>query len=120
MRTGDCRAVAEVIPQFAAGDAEVDERAAGHIEACLRCQAEVAAYRRILRHLHSLHDEGIPPPVGSLAALLAALDAAGEQRAGSATWAIRAATVGGITVVTAAAGAAGVLVWMRRRLAETG
>ncbi len=122
MRTGECRLVAEVIPQFAAGDAEVDGRATDHIEECLRCQAEVAAYRRILRHLHSLHDEGIAPPVGSLAAVLAALEAAGDQRPGSGTWAIRAATVGGITVVTAAAGAAGVLVWMRRRLnfAETG
>ena len=84
MRTGECRTVAEVIPQFAAGDAEVDGRAVDHIEACLRCQAEVAAYRRILRHLHALHDEGIAPPVGSLAAVLAALDAAADQRPASA------------------------------------
>jgi hypothetical protein len=69
-----------------------------------------------------MHDEGIAPPVGSIAAVLAALEAAGDQKPGSATRAIRAATVGGITVVTAAAGAAGVIVWMRRRtgLADTG
>jgi hypothetical protein len=116
LRTGECRSAAETIPQIAAREPGVDQRAAAHVAECLRCQAEVAAYRRLLRHLRSMRHEGVVPPVGSLSAVLAALEvAAGEQSVHSTTWAIRAACVGGITVATAAAGAAGVLVWMNRR-----
>jgi hypothetical protein len=115
LRTGECRSVAETIPQIASGEPGVDRRATAHVAQCLRCQAEVAAYRRLLRHLRSLRHEGVVPPAGSLSAVLAAIEvAAGEQSVHSA-WAVRAAYVGGITVATAAAGAAGVMVWMNRR-----
>ena len=124
LRTGPCREAAEAIPAIAACEDGVDESASGHIDECLRCQAELAAYKRILRHLHAMRFDGIVPPAGGIAAVLAALEAAAaDQEAGSTTWVIRAAYVGGITVATAAAGAAGVLVWMNRRrvaLAETG
>jgi hypothetical protein len=92
-------------------DAAVD-----HVAGCLRCQAEVAAYRRILRHLRALRHDLVDPPPGALAAVVAALEAAAiEQQSAGASWAVRAAYVGGITVATAAAGAAGMLVWMNRR-----
>lgn len=124
LRTGECRDAVEDIARIAAGETEgVSAPSAAHVAECLRCQAEVAAYRRILRHLRALRYEGIVAPPGNLAAVLAALEAAAEQHSGSSTWAVRAAYVGGITVATAAAGAAGVLVWMNRRrvgLAETG
>ena len=124
LRTGECREAADTIAQIAADETDFDEKAAVHVAQCLRCQAEVAAYRRILRHLHGIRDDGIAPPVGSLAAVLAALEVASvEHNVGSPTWVVRAAYVGGITVVTAAAGAAGVMVWMSRRrlgLADTG
>jgi hypothetical protein len=93
----------------------VDPRATAHVAECLRCQAEVAAYRRLLRHLKSMRHQGVAPPAGSLPAVLAALEVAAEQSVHSSTWAVRAAYVGGITVATAAAGAAGVMVWMNRR-----
>ncbi len=116
LRTGECRSVAETIPQIAAREPGVDPRATAHVAECLRCQAEIAAYRRLLRHLKSMRHQGVAPPAGSLSAVLAALDvAAGEQSVHSTTWAVRAAYVGGITVATAAAGAAGVMVWMNRR-----
>jgi len=124
LRTGECREAVDTIAQIAAEEDDVDQKAAAHVAQCLRCQAEVAAYRRILRHLRAMRREGIAPPVGSLAAVLAALEtAAAEQNVASNTWVIRAAYVGGITVATAAAGAAGVMVWMSRRrpgLADTG
>jgi hypothetical protein len=119
LRTGDCRDAVDAIAQIAAGDEDVDETLAGHVRQCLRCQAEVAAYRRILRTMRSMRQETVPPPAGSVAAVLAAL----EATHGQSTWAGRAVYLGGITVATAAAGAAGVLVWMSRRrvaLADAG
>jgi hypothetical protein len=107
----------------AAGEEGADGRAAEHIAACLRCQAEVAAYRRILRHLRSLRHEHVPSPPGALAAVLAALESAELGEHPSSNRALRVAYFGGLTVATAAAGAAGVLVWMSRRrvgLAATG
>jgi hypothetical protein len=121
LRTGDCRDAADAIAQIAAGDEDVDASLAGHVGQCLRCQAEVAAYRRILRTLRSMRHDTVAPPAGSLAAVLAALETA--PASGSGTWAGRAVYLGGITVATAAAGAAGVLVWMSRRrvaLADAG
>jgi len=117
LRTGPCREAAPAIPQIAAGDARVSPTATDHVNQCLRCQAEVAAFRRVLRIMRSIREEPVQPPPGALAALLAALDEAAASRhpAGVAGRTGRAAYVGGITVVTAAAGAAGVLVWMNRR-----
>ncbi len=124
LRTADCRQVAARLPGLAAGERAIDERLSRHVEQCLRCQAEVAAYRRILRHLRSLRHEETAAPPGAIAEVLEALAAAGlADPAPGANRMLRAAYVGGITVATAAAGAAGVLVWMSRRrpgLADTG
>jgi hypothetical protein len=89
----------------------VDPEARVHVEHCLRCQAEVVAYRRLLRTLRAMRGDVVVPPRGSVAALLAALDEA-AQHDNPAGWAVRAAYLGGLT---AAAGAAGVLVWISRR-----
>ena len=120
LRTPACDRVAAVLPAIAAGEEPAAAQLptgvapADHVEQCLRCQAELSAYRRLLEHLNDMRGDKLAPPEGALAELLRAL---AEQRPGS-TWAVKAAYVGGITVATAAAGAAGVLVWMsRRRLA---
>lgn len=124
LRTADCRQVAERLPGLAAGEATIDERLGRHVAQCLRCQAEVAAYRRILRHLRSLRDDETSVPPGAITDVLEAIAAAGLAESASSTGRmLRAACVGGLTVATAAAGAAGVLVWMSRRrpaLADTG
>lgn len=123
LRTAECRQAAASLPVVAAGEEGADERAAEHIAACLRCQAEVAAYRRILRHLRTLRHEHVPAPPGALAAVLAALETAELGDHPASNRALRVAYFGGLTVATAAAGAAGVLVWMNRRrmgLAATG
>lgn len=113
LRTAACRDAADAVGQVAAGESDVEAQAAAHIATCLRCQAEVAAYRRVLRLMRSMRDDTMEVPPGSLAELLEALEAAGGD--GSVplvgSWAVRAACVGGIT----AAGAAGVLVWFSRR-----
>ena len=124
LRTPACDRVAEVLPAIAAGErgapgvggaAGIGAPADEHVAGCLRCQAELSAYRRVLGHLKAMRKDEVVPPEGALTELLRAL---AEQRPAGSTWAVRAAYVGGITVATAAAGAAGVLVWMsRRRLA---
>jgi hypothetical protein len=117
LRPADCRQAARWLPAMAAGEDSVDAACAAHVAECLRCQAEVAGYRRLLRQLRVLRRDEVPSPPGALAAVLAALEAAVDQPSG-VNRALRVAYVGGITVATAAAGAAGVLVWMsRRRLA---
>jgi hypothetical protein len=114
LRTSECRDASDAISQIAAAEEpDVDPRAAAHVRACLRCQAEVAAYRRVLRAMRAMSADGSPPTAERVAEVLSAVD--------QHNWAVRAAYVGGITVATAAAGAAGVLVWMsRRRFAATG
>ncbi len=115
LRTADCRQAAAYLPSIAAGEEGANARARDHIAGCLRCQAEVAAYRRLLRHLRALRHDEVRSPPGALAAVLAALEAAELGELPSANRALRMAYVGGLTVATAAAGAAGVLVWMNRR-----
>ncbi len=113
LRTSACRDAATSLQGLAGGEELVDPAVRAHVERCLRCQAEVVAYRRILRGLRSLRHEVVTPPPGALAAVLAALEAADARHTTlAATWAARAAYVGGITVAT---GAAGVLVWLGRR-----
>ncbi|MCB1016623.1 MAG: hypothetical protein KDB10_16150, partial [Acidimicrobiales bacterium] len=48
---------------------------------CLRCQAELARYRRMLRGLQLLRTQYFEPAPGLLAATLANITAAGERRA---------------------------------------
>ena len=82
-----------------------------HVERCLRCQAELVQYRKLLRALHQLRTEVLEPAPGLLTDILANLEAAGERRAiRSLLTGRRAAYVGGIAAATAAAGAAGAIV----------
>jgi hypothetical protein len=127
LRTSACRDAAHVLPAIAAGEYPGIARDAGaggvadggardariaHVGQCLRCQAELSAYRRLIAQLGDLRGDLKSPPEGALRTLLEAIAA---EPAPSTHWAVRAAYLGGITVATAAAGAAGVLVWMSRR-----
>jgi hypothetical protein len=74
--------------------------------------------------VRSLRDEEVPAPPGAVAAVLESLATAGlEDASPGINRVVWVAYVSGITVATAVAGAAGVLVWMNRRrpaFAETG
>src|SRR5262249_9542765 len=76
LRTTDCRQAAAYLPSIAAGERDASDRARDHVGGCLRCQAEVAAYRRLLRHLRALRHDDVATPPGALAAVLVALEAA--------------------------------------------
>jgi hypothetical protein len=106
-----CDEIAGSLADYADGveTAPADVRA--HVEACLRCQAEMVQYRRLLRGLHSLRTEVLEPAPGHVTAVLAHIEAAAERGANrSMLTGKRGAYVGGIALATAAAGAAGAFV----------
>jgi hypothetical protein len=110
-----CEEIAELLPGIVDGDQPADQRILQHVESCLRCQAELVQYRRLLRALHQLRTDVLEPAPGVLTGILAGLASAGEQRAiHSHLRGHRAAYIGGVAVATAAAGAAGAVVLVSR------
>jgi hypothetical protein len=109
-----CAAVAVAMPGIVDGDEVADLEVRRHVETCLRCQAELAQYRKVLRALHTLRTEVLVPAPGLLPDIFATLGAAGERRAmHHLLTGRRAAYVGGIAAATAA-GAAGAIVLASR------
>jgi hypothetical protein len=85
-----------------------------HVERCLRCQAEVVQYRKLLRAMHAMRTEVLEPAPGLLSDILANLEAAGERRAiRSILTGHKAAYLGGLAAATAA-GAAGAVLYANR------
>lgn len=100
-----------------------DLRTRNHVDGCLRCQAEVAQYRKLLRALRTLRAEVLTPAPGLVSDILVSIEQAGERHAvRSALLGRRAAYVGGIAVasVAAAGGAALVLATRSRRMRLAG
>ncbi|HKH26041.1 MAG TPA: hypothetical protein VKB11_02790 [Acidimicrobiia bacterium] len=92
-----------------------------HIESCLRCQAELARYRRMLRALQQLRTRFLEPSPSLLAQTLAALEEAGERHAVRSLLSGRrlayAGAIGGAALATAGTAAALLLARSRRRTA---
>ena len=76
-----CDEVTELLSDVADGSLVLDRAARRHVERCLRCQAELVQYRKLLRALHALRTEVLEPAPGLLADILAGLEEAGERRA---------------------------------------
>lgn len=111
-----CEQAAEALPGVADGTVALDDRQRRHVERCLRCQAELAQYRRLLRTLRSLRDQVVEPTPGLLGEVLAALEEAGERQAvRSALSGRRVAYLGGIAAAATAAGAASAIVLVSRQ-----
>ncbi len=109
-----CHAVAEELSAVAEDHAPLSNATRSHVEACLRCQADLVQYRKLLRSLRSLRTEVLQPAPGLLPEILAGLEHAGERRAiRAALHGRRAAYIGGIAAATAA-GAAGAIVLASR------
>jgi hypothetical protein len=101
----------------AAGDEDVlDLRTGAHVDGCLRCQAELAQYRKLLRALRTLRTEVLAPAPGLVSDILVAIEQAGERRAvRSVLQGRRVAYVGGIAVASVAAGGAALVLASRSR-----
>ena len=111
-----CDQIAELLPQIVDGSAiGRPRRPARTSTSCLRCQAELVQYRKLLKALRQLRTEVLEPAPGTLTGILARLEEAGERRAvRSLLTGRRAAYVGGIAAAATAAGAAGALVLAHR------
>lgn len=110
-----CDEIAEQLA--AAGDISglTDRRSRKHVETCLRCQAEAAQYRRLLKALHALREDLVATPHGLVTDIFVKLEAAGERQAvRSLLNGRKAAYVGGIAVATAAAGAGAAVLLVSR------
>jgi anti-sigma factor RsiW len=112
-----CDEVALALPEMLDGG-PVDSDLQTHIESCLRCQAELARYRRMLRALQQLRTRFLEPSPGLLAQTLVALEEEGERHAIRSLLSGRrlayAGAIGG-AVATAATAAAVLVVRSRRR-----
>jgi hypothetical protein len=113
--TQTCEEFIEVLPGLLDG-AAADRRLARHAERCLRCQAELVQYRKLLRAMHALRTQVLEPAPGLLTDILANLEAAGERRAiRSMLHGRRGAYIGGLAAATAAGAAGAAIVLATRR-----
>lgn len=103
-----CEALAEQLAGAVDAPEILDVDARGHIDTCLRCQAEMAQYRRLARTLRSLRTQQVTPLDGLLGDIIAVLDDPDLLHNGSRVGR-RAAYLSGIAAATAA-GAAGAIV----------
>lgn len=109
-----CHDVAAELSAAAEESVGLSNAARAHVEGCLRCQADLVQYRKLLRSLRSLRTEVLQPAPGLLPEILAHLEEAGERHAiRAALHGRRAAYIGGIAAATAA-GAAGAIVLASR------
>ena len=75
-----CDEIAVLLPDAVDAAEPVALPVRRHIESCLRCQAELARYRKLLRTLEQLRTRYFEPSPGLLAATLTALAEEGERR----------------------------------------
>jgi len=75
-----CDEVTPLLPGIVDGEAVAFE-AERHVQTCLRCQAELARYRRLLRSLALLRARYAEPTPGLLGETLAAITDAAEHSA---------------------------------------
>jgi hypothetical protein len=119
-----CEEVSALLSDVAEGGATLDAPSRVHVDHCLRCQAELVQYRKLLRALRALRVQVIEPAPGLLPDILAAIEEAGERRAlRELLDGRRVAYLGGIAAAATAACVGGALVIAsrsRRRLRLAG
>jgi hypothetical protein len=109
-----CDEIADDLSAAADGSVLLGRAERRHVERCLRCQAELVQYRKLLKAMHMMRTEVLDPAPGLLADILASLEEAGERRAiRSLLSGRRAAYLGGLAAATAA-GAAGAVIFATR------
>jgi len=115
-----CESEAAILPGVIDGNERADRRVRKHVDSCLRCQAELVQYRKLLKALRQLRTEVLEPSPGMLSTILARLEEAGERGAiRSLLSGHKAAYLGGRAVATAAAGPACAIIVVTRRRGGT-
>lgn len=101
------------------GSTRLSRQQRRHAASCLRCQAEMAQYRKLLRALHAMRTDLLEPAPGLLTDIVAGLEEAVEGH--TARWLPsrrRAAYVGGLAAATAAGAVSAIVVAARTRRAR--
>jgi hypothetical protein len=112
--TLQCEDLSEALAATGEGTSHLSRAERRHVERCLRCQAEVVQYRKLLRTMRTLRTDVLEPAPGLLADILAHLEESGERHAiRSILSGRRIAYLGGLAAATAA-GAAGAIVFASR------
>jgi hypothetical protein len=112
--TLQCEDLSDALAATGEGTGHLSRAERRHVERCLRCQAEVVQYRKLLRTLRTLRTDVLEPAPGLLADILANLEESGERHAiRSILSGRRIAYLGGLAAATAA-GAAGAIVYASR------
>ena len=116
-----CNEFSYQLAEMADGQHMLEAHASKHFETCLRCQAELAQYKKLRRALASLREHRFAPDEGLVQEILQALEPGGSvhrlQRLSSAARTRKAAYIGGIAAA-ATAGAAGAVVLATRYAAK--
>jgi hypothetical protein len=105
-----CDDVFPILAGVVDGSTVLDRRSSQHVASCLRCQAELVQYRRLLKVLHQLREQPVAVP-GDLGGLI--LDRLDRAATSPNPWVRRAAYAG--AVAATAAGAAGAIVLVAGR-----
>jgi len=109
-----CDTLAERLPAALDDSTALSAADVEHVGQCLRCQAEMAQYRRLRRTMAAMGVDPASAPPGLVTEVLVGLDEAIARRARQRTAGKRAAYLGGLAAATAA-GVGGVLVLATRR-----
>lgn len=111
-----CEEISDRLPGIVDGADEADRAVLTHVDGCLRCQAELVQYRRLLKSLHQLRTDVLEPAPGLLADVLAHVERAGERQAIRSLLTGRRAAYGvGIAAAATAAGVGAILLSNRAR-----
>ncbi len=104
-----CEALAAVLPGLIEGGDGTRWPATGrdvrHVETCLRCQAELARYRRVARRLAQLREEREVLPPGLVRDVLSSVEKVALRRARRGARTGRLALAGALVGAAALAGA---------------
>ena len=111
-----CDELSHELAEVAGGSVVLTRAARRHVEQCLRCQAELVQYRKILRALRSMRTEVLEPAPGLVTEILAHIEEAGERQAiRSILGDHKIAYIGGIAAATAATATGAIIVAVKSR-----
>ena len=111
-----CDEMTHQLAEVAEGSVVLPRSQRRHVEQCLRCQAELVQYRKILRTLRSMRAEVLEPDPGLMTGILAHIEEVGERTAiRSILSNHKVAYIGGIAAATAAGAAGAIIVATRSR-----
>jgi hypothetical protein len=111
-----CDVATEFLSDAANGESILSRDARRHVERCLRCQAELVQYRKLLRALRTMRTEVLEPAPGLLTDIFATLEESAERRAlRSMLHGRKVAYISGIAAATAAAAGGAIVIAARSR-----